>query len=154
MMPQSISAAEFRAQLAKKSAGKRHKFNARPVKKGERADGLTFPTQLEAARYDTLRMMERAGEIAPGSIRLQVRFQLTVKAESGELVHVCTYVADFVYRLTRAPNVDVVEDAKGVRTDVFKIKKALMRACLGIEVQEVGEERKPRRRRRPPKTTR
>lgn len=51
-------------------------------------------------------------------LKLQERFALHVK---GELI--CTYVADFVY--TDHDGRPVVEDVKGVKTDVYKIKKAL-----------------------------
>jgi hypothetical protein len=138
-----LSPAEYRALAA---APKRHKFNARPVKKGDRADGLTFPTQHEAKVYDHLRLRELSGEIVAGSIRLQVRYRLDVNGQ-----HVCVYVADFVCRETVAPDVDVVIDAKGVRTKEYKLKKKLMRACLGIEVREVGKERKTKRRTQPRK---
>ena len=139
-----MSAREYRALTTKPAKQRRHKFNARPVKAGDRADGLTFPTQHEAKVYDGLRVRERIGEIVAGSIRLQVRYRLEVNGE-----HVCDYIADFVCRETAAPDVEVVMDAKGVRTDVFKIKKALMRACLGIDVREIGEERKAPKRRAP-----
>jgi hypothetical protein len=43
-------------------------------------------------------------------------------------------VADFVY--TTAGET-VVEDVKGVRTDVFILKRKLMKAIFNIEVQEV-----------------
>jgi hypothetical protein len=31
---------------------------------------------------------------------------------------------------------DIVEDSKGVRTPVYKLKKKLMLACHGIEIRE------------------
>lgn len=47
----------------------------------------------------------------------------------------CTYIADFVYK-DKDGN-EVVEDVKGFRTDVYKIKKKMMRYRYGIEIQEV-----------------
>ena len=47
-------------------------------------------------------------------------------------VLVCSYVCDFRYRDRQG--VEIVEDSKGVETDVFKIKVKLMLACFGIEV--------------------
>ena len=45
------------------------------------------------------------------------------------------YIADFVY--TDKSGRLVVEDAKGVRTDVYVIKRKLMRQVHGIEIIEV-----------------
>ncbi len=91
-------------------------------------DGITFASKREAKRYIELKMLLRAGEIR--SLRRQVTFHLRVGG-----VHVCDYRADFVYTDKRTGK-RVVEDAKGVRTKEFIIKKALMLACLGIEVVE------------------
>lgn len=44
----------------------------------------------------------------------------------------CTYVADFVYR---DGSKLIVEDYKGVQTEVFKIKRKLMLWRYGIEVK-------------------
>lgn len=97
-------------------------------------DGIRFDSKREADRYGTLKLMERGGAIR--NLELQPRFQLHVK---GELI--CVYVADFAYHRLRVDAKDgwepVVEDVKGVRTPVFKLKKKLMHACLGIEVIEV-----------------
>jgi len=131
-----LNAPLFGAAIAK------HKYGAKPVKKGQRADGLKFDSQAEAKRYDELRLMERAGEIEPGSIRTQVRYALAVNG-----VHVTAYIADFVYR--RAGGADVVEDVKGVRTEAYRLKRALMAAVHGIEIQEIGRQRGKKHRRRP-----
>jgi hypothetical protein len=89
-------------------------------------DGHRFASELEARRYQELRLMERAGEIA--SLTLQPRFKLVV----GESL-ICTYVADFRY-LDLKQHVFVTEDAKGVLTPEFKLKAKLMKACLGIDI--------------------
>lgn len=46
------------------------------------------------------------------------------------------YVADFVY-FDKEKGELVVEDVKGVKTDVYKLKRKLMRSIYGIEIQEV-----------------
>lgn len=126
-----------------------HKFNARPVKRGERPDGLSFASTEEARQYDILRQREWAGEIVAGSIRTQVRFSLNVEG-----VHICDYIADFVCRETKAPEREVVIDAKGVRTDAYKIKKALMLACHRVAIREVGRQRKAAKKKPPRGKTR
>lgn len=45
------------------------------------------------------------------------------------------YIADFTYRDSEGNF--IVEDAKGFRTDVYKIKKKLMLWRFGIEIKEV-----------------
>jgi hypothetical protein len=64
-------------------------------------------------------------------LRLQPRYPLTVNG-----VKVGTYVADFAY--VDAAGDDVVEDVKGVRTPVFKLKAKLMKAVHGITVEEIA----------------
>ena len=46
------------------------------------------------------------------------------------LEHECSYIADFCGET-------VVEDAKGYRTEVYKIKKKLMLERYGIQIREV-----------------
>jgi hypothetical protein len=90
-------------------------------------DGITFDSKREAERYLQLKTAQKAGHIS--KLRLQVPFSLSV-----DRVHVCVYKADFVY-VDREGN-EIVEDAKGHRTEVYLIKKKLMAACHGIEVKE------------------
>jgi hypothetical protein len=95
-------------------------------------DGYTFDSKAEWRRYRELRLMERAGEIR--QLTVHPRYDLWV----GD-VKVCTYVADFFYADQRGPfSRAVIEDVKGVRTAAYKLKKKLMLACLGIEVQEIS----------------
>lgn len=94
-------------------------------------DGIRFDSRKEAARYSELKLLERAGEIR--DLQLQVPFELIPKQE-GE--RACTYVADFVYHMTDTGKM-VVEDAKGMRTDVYKIKRKLMLWRHGIRIREV-----------------
>lgn len=90
-------------------------------------DGIVFDSKKEACRYSELKILERAGKIE--NLQRQVRYQIWVNHQK-----VTTYVADFVY--TRAGKV-VVEDAKGMRTREYKLKKRLMSIVLGIEIEEV-----------------
>jgi hypothetical protein len=90
-------------------------------------DGVTFASKAEARRYAELKLLERAGEIA--QLELQPRYPLVVNG-----VKVATYVGDFRY-IERGGL--VVEDTKGVRTPVYKLKAKLMLAVHGITVKEV-----------------
>ena len=98
-------------------------------------DGICFDSRKEAKRYAELRLMERAGEIS--GLQIQVPFVLipAQKDKSGKVVErAATYVADFVYN--RAGQL-VVEDAKGFRTDLYRLKRKLMLKIHGIRVVEV-----------------
>lgn len=92
-------------------------------------DGVTFASKAEATRWQELRLLERAGQIA--DLEYQPRYLLTVNG-----VVVGTYVGDARYRDVLRDRL-VVEDVKGVRTPVYRLKKKLMRACHGIDITEV-----------------
>lgn len=90
-------------------------------------DGIAFASKKEARRYAELKLLERAGEIC--ALQLQVRYPLKVL---GQLV--TTYVADFQY--VDADGL-VVEDVKGFRTDLYKVKAKLFKAVVGFPIREV-----------------
>ena len=90
-------------------------------------DGLRFASKAEARRYQDLKLMEAAGEIA--YLECHPCFPLIVNG-----VKVGTYIADFMYWQEGRR---VVEDVKGVRTQVYALKKKLVQALYGIEVVEV-----------------
>lgn len=92
-------------------------------------DGINFQSKAEARRYGQLKLLLTAGQI--GSLKMQARYPLEV---SGELI--CTYVADFRY-MDHQTGKPVVEDVKGHRTDVYKLKKKLMKAIYGIDIVEI-----------------
>lgn len=91
-------------------------------------DGIRFASLREAERYRQLRLLSLAGHVS--NLQLQVPYVL--KAEGG--VPVSKYVADFVYRDERTQQT-VVEDAKGVKTAVYRLKEKWMKAQYGIEVR-------------------
>jgi len=91
------------------------------------ADGITFDSKAEYARYQELVLLERAGEIS--KLRVHVKYPIIV---NGKLV--CNYIADFTYF---EGGREKVEDVKGVRTAAYRIKAKLMQASLGITIQEV-----------------
>ena len=98
-------------------------------------DGIRFDSMKEAARYKTLKLMERAGQIS--DIQLQVPFELTPtqRDENGNLLfRKRNYIADFVYMKDGEM---IVEDVKGYKTDTYELKKALMYEKYKILIQEV-----------------
>ena len=97
-------------------------------------DGMTFDSKKEALRYRELRLLERAGKIS--GLQCQVKFELLpAQRQGGKVVErPVRYIADFVYTEN---GTQVVEDAKGVRTMDFIIKRKLMLYKHGIRVREV-----------------
>lgn len=114
-------------------AGKRSKFCNEKVE----LSGQTFDSKREGRRYLELQMMLKGGLIS--ELRLQVPFELIPAQkdpQTGKTIErAVNYVADFVYRDDQGQL--IVEDAKGFRTDVYKIKRKLMLWRHGIRIREV-----------------
>lgn len=94
---------------------------------------ITFDSQKEAARFDELMLMLRAGNIS--ELRLQPEFtiQEAFTTPQGERIRAIRYRADFQYV---QDGQTVVEDVKGFRTKDYELKKKLM-AGKGITVHEI-----------------
>lgn len=121
-------------------------------------DGMAFDSKKEYKRWCQLCLLQKAGKIT--GLDRQVKFELIPAqyrtVETGErykrnapklgiragdpktkevcIEKACVYYADFVYR---EDGRQVVEDAKGVRTEAYKIKRKLMLYIYGIKIREV-----------------
>nr|DAZ56827.1 MAG TPA: Endonuclease [Caudoviricetes sp.] len=108
----------------------RSKFNAKKTV----VDGITFDSRKEAKRYVALRDLERAGKIR--CLRRQVRFELLPAFDvDGKHYRPTTYVADFVYTDAKSGK-EIVEDVKGVRTDVYRLKSKMFAHKFGVSILE------------------
>ena len=94
-----------------------------------RVDGRLFDSKAEAARWQELSLLERAGEIT--ELERQVEYELIPKQKGERAVK---YIADFRYKDHEGKV--VVEDTKGVKTPVWIIKRKLMLRVHGIRVRE------------------
>ena len=92
-------------------------------------DGIVFDSKHEAKRYQELRLLEQAGEIT--NLCLQVPFELIPKSKYGMPIR---YIADFTYNDLNGQL--IVEDAKRVKTPVYRLKRRLMAELKGIEIKE------------------
>ncbi len=98
-------------------------------------DGITFDSAKEARRYQTLKTLEKTGDV--GNIRTQVKYELIPTLRIGGVTHrKCVYIADFVY-IDRRTGKTIVEDVKGVKTPVYMLKKRLMKQLHDIDIVEV-----------------
>ena len=106
----------------------RPKYNAQ----GKRIDGQWFASQAEAERYLQLRQMQTEGVI--DNLELQPEYKLFIKG-----VHICSYRGDFRYAVMERGLVQsvVLEDVKGMITDVYVIKKKMVEAEYGIKINEI-----------------
>jgi hypothetical protein len=91
-------------------------------------DGIRFASKREANRYAELLLLFRAREISELSV--QPKYTFTV---DGRVIF--TYIADFSY-VNKDLNL-TVEDAKGFRTPVYRLKKKLIEAQHHIAIIEV-----------------
>lgn len=92
-----------------------------------------FDSIKERKRYYELLLLERAGKIQ--GLTRQVRFELIpAQYKDGKCIERrCDYVADFTYWEN---GVFTVEDCKGFRTDVYKLKRKLMLWRHDIRIKE------------------
>ena len=115
-------------------------------------DGITFDSKKEAKRYTELKLLEKAGHIT--HLELQPEFKITINGAK-----ICTYKADFRYFTVRAENNErsynskgewqtptktgdkegqIVEDVKGFKTPIYRLKKKLVEASYpGTLIKEV-----------------
>jgi hypothetical protein len=111
-------------------AAKRSKYGA--VKTV--VNGITFASKREAARYVELKRLEEAGEIR--DLRLQPSFEIIPAVElDGKKQRAIKYIADFSF--LDADGVTVYEDVKGMRTQVYQLKRKLVKHVFGVEIREV-----------------
>lgn len=84
-------------------------------------DGIKFASKAEAERYRELKLLEASGEIQDLVLQppyiLQERFRYRGRWERPII-----YRGDFAYTENGKP---IVEDVKGVMTDVFRLKHKL-----------------------------
>lgn len=117
-----------------------NKYNNKKITR----NGITYDSIKEANRHCELIWLERAGEVS--QLQRQVKYELipsqyeNILLANGKYKKVCVekscgYVADFVYT-DKNGNV-VVEDVKGIKTEVYKIKRKLMLYIHNIKIKEV-----------------
>ena len=115
-------------------------------------DGITFDSKREAKRYTELKVLEKSGHIT--HLELQPEYQITINGAK-----ICKYKADFRYFTVRQENNalsynskgewqtptmtgdkegQIVEDVKGFKTPIYRLKKRLVEASYpGTLIKEV-----------------
>lgn len=131
----TLTRQEAKAILSKP---KRSKYNAQKTV----VDGIEFHSRKEAERYSELKKLLKAGEIS--HLELQPKFYLygsngPVLMQSARYPNGrrATWRGDFAYFCSRR-NKRICEDVKGMRTDMYLLKKAIVQACYpGLEIVEI-----------------
>ena len=98
----------------------RHKFNAKRTE----IENIKFSSKKEAMRFLGLQQLQKAGEIV--FFLRQVPFHL-----AGGIKYVCDFVVFW------ADGHVSVEDVKGMKTDMYKVKKKLVEDTYPINITEV-----------------
>lgn len=95
-------------------------------------NGIKFDSQKERNYYIKLKLLEEKGIIS--NLKLQVKFELQPSFKfNGKTIRAINYIADFTYIQDNKLH---IVDTKGVRTEVYKIKKKMMQ-YKGYEIEEV-----------------
>lgn len=121
--------ATYRKITGAKGYGKPSKFRNKKTLQ----DGVLFDSKGEANRWVELQLIQKSGQIR--NLERQVRIPCLINGKK-----VFTYVADFMYHDT-VTRENVIEDFKGMETDVFKLKKKILEA-QGVHIKIVKTQSK------------
>ncbi len=104
-----------------------NKYRSRPCV----IDNIRFASQKEGKRYVELSLLQKAGKIK--KLRLQPKYPISINNKK-----ICTYIADFeYYRILDGEIAEIItEDTKGFKTPIYRLKKKLLNAVYGIQIQE------------------
>lgn len=126
-----MTAQELRVALATRKGGNKRVRNAQPMV----VEGIRFDSKREAQAFHTLRLRQRAGQIAD----LKRQVSIPLQGQGGPILTAggrqARYVADFTF-LEVATGRTVIADAKGHPTEIYLLKRAIL-AAQGITVTEL-----------------
>ncbi len=108
---------EYKALLKKKPKYRNEKTNI---------GSIAFDSKKESQRYKDLKLMEKAGVIT--AFILQPKIPIIINGK-----RICYYIGDFGYF---KDGVQIIEDCKGFKTSVYRLKNKLIKALYNIEILE------------------
>jgi len=105
-------------------------------------DNITFDSGREGTRYCELKLLERAGEITDLELQPKIPIEIggvrvMMKSKRYSNGRQLVYKADFRYYCCKERRF-IIEDVKmqsGHRTELYKIKRALVQA-MGLDIRE------------------
>ena len=122
MAKKAMTSKAFRAERDGKKAKKKNKYNVSAAA-DRRCDGRTFDSKKEMHRYEQLKELRTTGHVL--WFALQPLFLLP-----GGV----TYKADFC--IAWKDGTTIIEDTKGMRTDLYIAKKKIVEAIHGVKIVE------------------
>ncbi|SRR5258708_2120446 len=93
-------------------------------------DNLKFASLKEARRYEELKLLLHAKKI--DHLKLQPPYPIVVAGK-----YIATYYADFQYTNLETGK-ETIEDVKGVKTQVYRLKKKLVETIYAISITEIA----------------
>ena len=98
-------------------------------------NGVKIDSKKEAKRLTELELLQKAGKIK--DLQKQVKYELQPKYKlNKKTIREISYIADFVYYDIDKKDY-VIEDVKGYRTDLYKLKKKMFMYKYQKEITEV-----------------
>lgn len=126
------------------SEGKRKYKNTPTFRIGETGLKIKFDSKREAERFDELRKQQELCAIRNLKLQPEYTLQEAYTTPDGEKVAAIKYRADFSYERNLGRDaygterwVNVTEDAKGMRTDLYKLKSKMFLDKYGYPITEV-----------------
>ena len=109
-----------------------NKYKNKKVK----ANGVKYDSKKEAKRGLELKLMEKAKLIS--NLELQKRYELqpSYTNNNGKHIRAIYYIADFVYYDNKQKKY-IIEDVKGYRNEVYKLKKKLFEYKYNLVIKEI-----------------
>lgn len=101
-------------------------------KKSDRTyNGKVYMSKLESRYRAHLDMLKKAANSKERVIKIeeQVPFEIVINGQK-----ICKYLLDF--RVTYENRIEHI-DVKGMKTDIYRLKKKLVEACYPIKIKEV-----------------
>ncbi len=89
-------------------------------------DNIRFASKKEAKRYTELKLLFKANQIQ--NLELQPPLDFIIDGKK-----IFTYRPDFIYFENGKR---IVEDVKGMKTPVYRLKKKLIEAQLRVQIRE------------------
>ena len=99
----------------------------------ETVGNLKFDSKRERQRFDELMVLLRAGQIRDLKLQHEFTLQGAFTDTDGNRTRAIKYIADFTYW---QGNLFVIEDVKGMKTDVYRMKKKMM-SEKGLTITEI-----------------
>lgn len=94
--------------------------------------GRIYDSKREAGYAQHLQYLKHAKNLSDRVVNIQYQVPYVIKVRGTK---VCKYIADFV--VLYGDGKEEVIDAKGFKTDVYKLKKKLVEAQYRITIKEV-----------------